>query len=141
MIVDANILLYAEDDSDPRHAPARDWLEAALNGTTRIGLPWPSLLAFVRIRTHPRVYEFPLPPTEAWARVTDWLAAPSAWIPQPTDRHADVLGELIQRYQVRSGIVPDAHLAALAIEHGVGICSADTDFARFDGVRWLDPTR
>lgn len=141
MIVDANILLYAEDDSDPRHQRARDWLESALNGPSRIGLPWPSLLAFVRIRTHPRIYQYPLSPAEAWSRVTDWLAASTAWIPQPTDRHAEVLGDLIRRHQLHSSLIPDAHLAALAIEHGVGVCSADTDFARFPGVRWLDPTR
>ncbi len=141
MIVDANVPLYAEDTSEPRHDAARGWLESALNGPVRVGLPWPSLLAFVRIRTHPRVYERPLPPAEAWSRVTDWLAAPAAWVPGPTDRHAEVLGGLIVRHGLRAALVPDAHLAALAIEHGVAVCSADTDFARFDEVRWFDPTR
>jgi toxin-antitoxin system PIN domain toxin len=141
VIVDANVLLYAEDASEPRHDAARRWLESALNGPVRVGLPWPSLLAFVRIRTHPRVYERPLPPAEAWSRVTDWLAAPAAWVPGPTDRHAEVLGGLIVRHGLRAALVPDAHLAALAIEHGVAVCSADTDFARFDEVRWFDPTR
>lgn len=95
MIVDANVLLYVEDESSPHHAPAVRWLMNALNGPVRIGLPWQSLLAFVRIRTHPRVYEHPLPPTEAWARVTEWLAAPAAWVPTPTEGHADVLGRLV----------------------------------------------
>lgn len=141
MIVDANVLLYAEDASSPHHLAASTWLTEALNGTVRIGLPWPSLLAFVRIRTHPRVYAHPLPPLEAWQRVTDWLAAPATWIPQPTERHAEVLGDLIERYRLTAGALPDAHLAALAIEHGVGVCSADADFARFDGLRWTDPLR
>ncbi|MGH3981894.1 MAG: hypothetical protein ACRDST_04160, partial [Pseudonocardiaceae bacterium] len=79
MIVDANVLLYAEDDTSPYHQPALKWLTEALNGEVRIGLPWPSLLAFVRIRTHPRAYERPLDADEAWDRVSDWLAAPAAW--------------------------------------------------------------
>jgi uncharacterized protein len=139
VIVDANVLLYAEDDASPHHGPAVSWLTEALNGPVRIGLPWSSLLAFVRIRTHPRAYEYPLPAEVAWQRVTDWLTAPAAWVPLPTARHADVLGDLVLRYRIVANAVPDAHLAALAIEHGVGVCSADTDFARFAEVRWTNP--
>ncbi|MHA6621037.1 TA system VapC family ribonuclease toxin [Pseudonocardia sp. DLS-67] len=139
MIVDANILLYAEDRSSPHHDPAMEWLTEALNGPVRIGLPWPSLLAFVRIRTNPRAFERPLPPDEAWSRVTAWLAAPAAWVPSPTDRHADVLGGMIVEHHLGASMIPDAHLAALAIEHGVGVCSADTDFARFTGLKWINP--
>jgi toxin-antitoxin system PIN domain toxin len=139
MIVDANVLLFAEDRSSPHHAPVERWLTEALNGPVRIGLPWPSLLAFVRVRTNPRAFERPLPPDEAWARVRAWLNAPAAWVPAPTERHADVLGQLITGHQLRSTAIPDAHLAVLALEHGVGVCSADTDFARFDGLRWFNP--
>lgn len=139
MIVDANILLYAEDDSSPHHPPALAWLTEALNGPVRIGLPWPSLLAFLRIRTNPRAYARPLDGQEAWDRVTDWLAAPAAWVPVPTDRHAEVLATLVRRHRPTGVAVPDAHLAALALEHGVGVCSADSDFARYDGLRWFNP--
>ncbi len=139
MIVDANILLYAEDDTSPHHQPALEWLTEALNGQVRIGLPWASLLAFIRIRTHPRAYELPLGADEAWDRVSAWLAAPAAWVPVPTERHAEVLGGLIRRHRLVANAIPDAHLAALAIEYGLGICSADTDFARFDGLRWVNP--
>jgi len=139
MLVDANVLLFAEDESSPFHTPAVHWLTAALNGDVRIGLPWPSLLSFVRIRTHPRAYEQPLSGPQAWERVADWLAAPAAWIPQPTDRHAAVLGALINRYRLHANAVPDAHLAALPFEHGIPICSADTDFARFTEIRWINP--
>lgn len=139
MIVDVNVLLHAEDASSPHHAPCRTWLEAALGGDVRIGLPWPSLLAFVRIRTNPRAYASPLPIAEAWARVEDWLAVPVAWIPTPTERHAAVLGDLLRRYHLGANAVPDAHLAALALEYGVGICSTDTDFARFTELRWTNP--
>ena len=139
MIVDANVLLFAEDESGPHHRAALTWLTDALNGPVRIGLPWPSLLAFLRIRTHPRVYERPLPSAQAWQCVTDWLAAPAAWVPGPTSRHAEVLGGLIRRYHLAGPAIPDAHLAALALEHGVGVCSADTDFARFAEVTWVNP--
>jgi uncharacterized protein len=139
MIVDANILLFAEDRSSPHHRPAVEWLTKALNGPVRIGLPWPSLLAFVRIRTNPRAFERPLPPADAWSRVTAWLAAPAAWVPVPTERHADVLGKLVIDHHLGAALIPDAHLAALALEHGVAVCSADTGFARFTGLQWFNP--
>ncbi|MGI8776027.1 MAG: TA system VapC family ribonuclease toxin [Acidimicrobiales bacterium] len=139
MLVDANLLLFARDARSPFHARARDWLTEQLNGPVRVGLPWPCLIAFVRISTHPRAYEQPLDPDQAWQQVREWLDAGPAWTPAPTERHAEVLGGLIQRHQVRANLVPDAHLAALAIEHGVKVCSADTDFARFTEVRWVNP--
>ncbi|MBA3621210.1 MAG: PIN domain-containing protein [Actinomycetota bacterium] len=139
MLVDANVLLYAQDDSSPHHVASLRWLVGALNGDVRIGLPWPSLLAFVRIRTNPRAYARPLAPDEAWQQVADWLEAPAAWLPTPTERHAAVLTGLARRYQIGGKAVTDAHLAALAIEHGVGVCSADTDFARFEELRWVNP--
>ena len=140
MLVDANVLLYARDEASPFHERARYWLTEQLNGPTRVGLPWASLVAFVRIATHPRVFEQPLAPAEAWQQVEEWLAAPAAWIPQPTHAHAGVLGTLVRRYDLRGNLVSDAHLAALAIEHGLTMCSADTDFARFTELRRLDPT-
>jgi toxin-antitoxin system PIN domain toxin len=139
MLVDANLLLYARNRDDPRHDAARVWLEAALNGRTRIGLPWPSLTAFVRISTHPRVFAAPLTPELACDQVTAWLSAPAAWIPVPTDHHAEVFTDLVRRYRVVGPLVGDAHFAALAIEHGVAIASSDADFARFREVRWVDP--
>ena len=139
MVVDANVLLFAEDMTSPHHGACWEWLTSALNGPVRIGLPWPSLLAFVRIRTNPRAYASPLGVDAAWEHVRTWLGAPAAWVPSPTDRHADVLGELLHRYGCTAKAVPDAHLAALALEHGVGVCSADTDFARFHEVQWTNP--
>jgi toxin-antitoxin system PIN domain toxin len=139
MLVDANVLLYARDSRSPSHERARAWLTEHLNGPVRIGLPWPSLMAFVRVSTHPRAYERPLSPSQAWEQVEGWLEAPASWIPEPTRAHADVLGILMRRYELRGNIVSDAHLAALAIEHGLTLCSADTDFARFTELRWIDP--
>jgi uncharacterized protein len=139
MLVDANLLLFAVHRGSPFHVAARDWLTARLNGARRVGIPWQSLAAFLRIATHPRAFESPLEPPAAWRRVADWLDAPATWIPSAGPRHADILGELIARHQIRGNLVPDAQLAALALEHGLTILSADTDFARFDEVRWENP--
>jgi toxin-antitoxin system PIN domain toxin len=104
-----------------------------------VGLPWPSLLAFVRLVSNPRVFERPEPLINAWHQVEAWLDCPPAWIPQPTDRHRAVLGSLLADGVERANLVPDAHLAALAIEHGLILCSTDGDFARFRPLRWENP--
>jgi len=139
MLVDANILLFAVDASSPFHEAAASWLTGTLNAARRVGFPWPVLSAFVRISTNPRISERHLSPAKAWGYVEDWLATEVAWIPNPTPRHAEVFGELIVSYQLRGNLVSDAHLAALALEHGLTVCSADTDFARFQEVAWVNP--
>jgi toxin-antitoxin system PIN domain toxin len=139
MLVDANLLLYAVHKQSPFHEPARDWLTEQMNGTRPVGLPWQSLTSFLRIATHPRALERPLTPADAWARVTDWLSVGVAWVPEPGERHMQVLGELVVRHDVRGNLVPDAQLAALALQHGLAVYSADTDFARFTDVRWENP--
>jgi hypothetical protein len=139
MLVDANLLLFAVDEASPFHEAASRWLAGMLGGPRRVGLPWASLAAFLRISTHPRAATHPLSPSEAWSYVEDWLSADVAWIPQPTERHAGVLGTLIVNYQLRGNLISDAQLAALAIEHGLTVCSADTDFARFREIRWENP--
>lgn len=139
MIVDANVLLYAVDEQSTFHASARDWLEGALSGAARVGLPWISLTAFQCIATHPRAAADPLTPGEAWAFVTDWLEAGPAWVPIAGERHGRILGRLLLEGDLRGNLVTDAHLAALALEHGVGICSFDSDFARFPELDWFNP--
>ncbi|MBM3664472.1 MAG: type II toxin-antitoxin system VapC family toxin [Actinobacteria bacterium] len=138
MIADANLPLYARDEASPFHDRARPWLEAALNGPVRVGLPWQSLIAFMRVSTRANAPN-PLTPVDAAAQVDGWLAAPAAWVPTETRDHARVLGELVRRHQVDGRLIHDAHLAAPAICHGVEICSADADFARFTEVRWANP--
>jgi toxin-antitoxin system PIN domain toxin len=139
MLLDANLLLYAVNTRARQHEAALSWLTDRLNGSRRIGLPWQSLAAFLRIATHPRAFARPLAPATAWQRVEDWLAAPAAWIPTPGSSHAQLLGDLIVRYEVTGNLVPDARLAALAVEHGVTLCSTDTDFARFQELSWENP--
>ncbi|HMP73213.1 MAG TPA: PIN domain-containing protein [Kiritimatiellia bacterium] len=138
ILVDANLLVYAHVRSTAQHARAKAWLDERLTGPGRVGLPWPSLLAFVRLVANPRVFERPVTVKQAWDQVEEWLGAETAWIPQPTDQHADILGKLIPTCS-RSSLIHDAHLAALAIEHGLEVCSTDGDFARFRGVRWVNP--
>lgn len=140
ILVDANLLVYAHVSNLPQHSAARRWLDGQLSGRTRVGLPWESLLAFVRLVTNPRVFERPESVRSAWAQVEAWLDAPPSWLPTPSDRHREVLSDLIQS-ATRPGLVADAHLAALAIEHGVVLQTTDGDFARFPGLRWQNPLR
>ena len=114
------------------------WLEEQLNGSVRIGIPWQASLAFLRLATNARVFAQPLAIAAAWNQLIEWLDHPRVWIPEATDEHASVLGLLLDG-NVTGNLVADAHLAALAIEHGLTVCSADTDFARFAGVSWLNP--
>ncbi len=138
-LVDANLLVYAHVASLPQHERAREWLDDQLNGVAPVGLPWPSLLAFLRLVTNPRVFERPEPIASAWGQVLAWLRCETAWIPQAGERHAELLSELLALPGIQANLVPDAHLAALAMEHGLILCSTDGDFARFPGLRWMNP--
>ena len=139
ILVDANLLIYAHAESLPQHERARTWLDDQLSGTRRVGLPWSSLLAFLRLVTNPRVFERCEPAADAWRQVEKWLRAAPAWVPQETDRHREVLDGLMQTPGMQGNLVPDAHVAALAVEHGLVLCSTDGDFARFAGLRWQNP--
>lgn len=139
ILIDANILVYAHVSSFAQHRVAREWLDRQLNGPAPVGLPWASVLAFLRLVTNSRVFEHPESMADAWGQVQAWLACETVWSPEATERHADVLGEILKLPGMRGNLVPDAHLAALAIEHGLTLCSTDGDFARFRALRWLNP--
>lgn len=139
ILVDANLLLYAKLSSYDEHETAHAWLDERLNGRAKVGLAWPSLLAFLRLSTNPRFFRRPLPMERAWQQVREWLALPSTWAPAPTEDHGEVLDKLVVGQGLTPKLVSDAHLAALAIEHGLVLCSADADFARFRGLRWDNP--
>jgi toxin-antitoxin system PIN domain toxin len=139
VLVDANILLYSVDEDSPFHAAARDWMAAALNGSRRVGIPWVSLWAFVRIATNPRASAQPMTPGEAWQHVEEWLDAPATWIPEPGRGHRAILGPLLIQLDLRAGLASDAVLAALCLEHGLTMVSADSDFARFGQIAWVNP--
>jgi len=138
-LVDANLLLYATDTRSPRHAAARSWLERQLSGDETIALAWVVLLAFLRLSTHPHVFARPLAAERAFDVVNRWLEQPCVVIVHPGDRHAAVMRQLLGRYGTAGNLVNDAHLAALAIEHGAELNSCDADFSRFSGLRWINP--
>ena len=139
ILIDANLLIYAHVKNLPQHVAARGWLDKCLNASAPVGLPWPSLLGFLRIVTNPRIFERPESIKDAWKQVKEWLECPSAWIPRPAERHVEILEGLIVDLNITANLVPDAHLAALAIEHGLILCSADGDFGRFPSLKWQNP--
>lgn len=139
MLLDANLLLYAINEESPHHAAASAWFTGLIAGDRRVALPWQTVTAFVRISTHPRIATNPLSGAQAWRHVASWMESGPMWIPPATERTAVLLGDLIERHRVTGDLITDASLAALAIEHGLVIYSADTDFARFDEVRWENP--
>ena len=138
-LVDANLLLYAVDEGSPHHSVARPWLEERLSGSETFAFAWAVLLAFLRLVTNPRVFENPLSGEDAFDLVDSWLAQPNATVLHPTDRHSQLLRELLAPLGTAGNLTSDAHLAALAVEHGAELCSADADFGRFAGVQWTNP--
>lgn len=139
ILPDVNLLLYAVDAEAPRHPQARAWLEEVLSGTEEVAFAWAVVLGFVRISTNPSVFQDPFDATEAFGYVEEWLARPVASTLSPGPGHVALMRELLQPLGVAGNLTSDAHLAALAIEHGAELCSSDTDFARFKGLRWTDP--
>ena len=139
ILVDANLLLYACDSSASQHQAARRWLEDAFSGAEPVLLPWNSIPAFLRIATNPAAWNNPLSVPEAVAIVDDWLSLPIVTVPTPGERHWIILRGLLPQAQCRGPLAMDAHLAALAIEHGATMCTHDRDFARFPGLRLSDP--
>lgn len=139
ILVDTNLLLYAVVRQYKQHQQAREWLDERLNSVGWVGLPWESLVGFVRLVTNSRVFPRPLSAERAWEHVEDWLDRPTAWVPIPGEQHRRVLGELVRSTAPSAGLVHDAHLAALAVQHGLIVASTDGDFARFPGVRWENP--
>jgi toxin-antitoxin system PIN domain toxin len=138
-LVDANVLLYAVDEDAAHHAASKQWLDAALSGAETVLLPWVSLLAFLRISTHPSVYENPLPVERSIEVVEAWLGCPQAVIPEADARHPLRLKELLGALGRGGNLVNDAHLAALALQYRAAVVTFDNDFGRFPGVRWETP--
>ena len=139
ILVDANLLLYAKFSSFPEHTRANGWLDRKLNDPDRVALPWESLLAFLRLSTNTRMFPRPLSTAAAWRQVRSWLSLETIWCPAPTADHEAVLDTLLAPGGITPKLVMDAHLAALAIEHGLVLCSADGDFGRFAQLRWHNP--
>ncbi len=139
IIPDVNLLVYATDNVNVHRLAAERWIEEILSGPETVGFPWHSLTGFIRLSTNPRVFDVPLAVDTSLSIVDDWLAQPNVTVVHPTHRHAAVLRDLLSPIGVGGDLVPDAHLAALAIEHGATLHSADNDFGRFPALRWYNP--
>ena len=139
ILVDANLLLYAEDSLAEHHEPARKWWDAQLSGSEPVALCWPVLTAFIRIGTNSRLQQRPLTLKEAIERVQSWLDQPSVRLVHPTDHHWAIFQQMLRIGNATANLVSDAHLAALAVEHNCQLHSTDTDFARFRGLKWNNP--
>jgi len=136
---DINLLVYAVDEDSPSHEPAREWLDASLSSTEAVAFAWMVLVGFLRISTNPAAFEQPLAASDALDYIDEWLTQPVASVVHPTDRHAATVRRLLKPLGAAGNLVNDAHLAALAIEHGAELCSSDNDFSRFEGLRWVNP--
>ena len=139
IVPDVNLLIYAADSSSPHHAPAARWWTGALNGAVVVGLPWSTILAFVRLITSPRVFVQPLNSGQALDAVQNWMSRPHVVALEATQRHLALVRGLLEGVGTAGNLVSDAHLAALAIEHGATLHSADADFSRFPGLKWVNP--
>lgn len=138
-VLDLNILLYAVNRDSPRHAASKEWLESTLGGEESVAIPWIVVLGFLRIATSRQVFAHPIAVEEAVAVVDGWLSQPPVVPLNPGDEHWRVFTRLLADVGSAGNLTTDAHLAALAIEHGAELCSTDTDFARFPHLRWTNP--
>lgn len=139
ILPDINLLVHAYNSDSRVHAAAKRWWEDLLNGTQPVGLAWVAVLGFIRITTHPQILRNPMPVARACAHARAWLGQPYVSLIDPGTRHADVLFGLLQELGSAGNLTTDAHLAALAIEHQAELHSTDADFARFPGLRWVNP--
>jgi uncharacterized protein len=139
LLIDTNLLVYAYVREMPEHGRALVWLDEQFRRNIRIGMPWHSLLGFVRVVSNPRGFPRATSVSQAWDQVRRWLGAENSWVPLPAERHGEILDDIFAKVRVNSRFVMDAHLAALAIEHGLTLCSNDRDFARVPNLRWINP--
>jgi hypothetical protein len=138
-LLDVNILIYAYNVDMPQHAATLAWLEGALVGPDRIGVPLAVVWAFLRLTTNSRSWPNPMPVADAFRAVKELLALPGVVMVEPAERHLEILEFVMSRNNVTGTMVSDAVLAALAIEHGATLASTDRDFSRFENLRWVNP--
>lgn len=140
-LLDANLFLYAYHSSSVHHRAAKQWIEEAFSEAAPVCLSWQTVTAFIRISTAARVFDAPFSITQCIEIVNSWLAVPSVRMLTPGERHWEILGKLLAGAQCRGPLVMDAHLAALALEHGAALYTTDKDFTRFEGLRIVNPLR
>ena len=141
IVPDVNLLIYALNDQAPQHECAREWWEGLLNGRAPVGLTWITISGFIRLMTHPRVLATPLDVPATLGHVRAWLAQPPVRVLQPGSRFEQLFLDYLSQLGTAGNLTTDAQLAALAVEHQAELHSTDTDFARFDGLRWVNPLK
>jgi toxin-antitoxin system PIN domain toxin len=139
ILPDVNLPIYAYNSDSPLHKAARHWWEQTLEGPEPVGLAWITLIAFLRITTHQRVFRNPLPVAVAIRHVKSWLAAPNVQVLAPGESHGKLLFDFLGQAGTAGNLTTDAHLAALAIEYQATLATADKDFSRFNGLKWINP--
>lgn len=139
ILVDANLLLYAEDSLSEHHEHARIWWDEQLSGVEPVCLCWPVITAFIRVGTNLRLHRRPLTVKEAVERVQSWLDQPCVRMVHPGEQHWGIFQRMLREGKATGNLVSDAHLAALAIEHNCFLETTDVDFARFKGLKWNNP--
>jgi toxin-antitoxin system PIN domain toxin len=138
-VLDANLLLYAYDSASAQHTAARAWIEQLFSGSEPVALPWPTICAFLRIMTNPRLPGERFTLGEATLVVESWFAQPNIRALGPGENHWQILSQLLVEGQAAGPLISDAHLAAITIEHGGVLHTTDRDFSRFSGLRWKNP--
>lgn len=141
ILPDVNVLVHAHNSDSPVHASARRWWDQCLAGSEGIGLAWAALLGFIRLTTNRRVVASPLPVRDVTMRIETWLDLPHVHLAHPSDGHFQRLRTELERLGTAGNLTTDAHLAALAMERGYVLYTTDTDFARFPGLRWVNPCK
>ena len=139
IIVDINLLLYASISTFPQHAEARSWFEQLLNGSEQLLLPAVTIFGFVRIATNPRVFEAPQSVSDALESVEGWLSQPHVHFLAPGPHYTEIAFRLLRQLGAAQNLTTDVQLAAHAIENQATLCSNDSAFARFEGLRWVNP--
>ena len=139
ILPDVNVLVHAHNVDSAVHLIARQWWARCLAGPEGIGLAWATLLGFIRLTTNRRVVLRPLAVREAMASIEDWLDLPHVHLAQPSDSHFSRLRVELERLGTAGNLTTNAHLAVLAMERGYVLCTTDADFARFPGLRWINP--
>jgi toxin-antitoxin system PIN domain toxin len=139
IVVDANVLLHAYDSNSESHLRCREWWTGALNGHEQLGLPWQTVLAFIRLATNVRVFELPLSAMRACEIVSSWMLRPQVLVLEPGERFWAIFKSQVAGAQTRGPMITDTALAALSIEYGATLCTTDRDFRRFDGLKLFDP--
>jgi uncharacterized protein len=139
IVLDVNLLIYAYDTTCDDHEKARAWLENVFSGVEPIGLPWQNISSFLRVLTYPGLFGEHFTMRQALAIVGQWIELPQVRTLSPGEHHWALFREMLVAGDVRGKLTSDAALAALTIEYGGVLYTSDRDFARFPGLRWVNP--